>query len=85
MNYGSRTAYYCEQQPFDFVTPVEDMSLENMNDSVVVPIRKDEDWAGEDLDNLEEFNELTFIWEDWEIAVAFKIGACYWGSSYVLF
>ncbi|KAK4543199.1 hypothetical protein LTR36_005749 [Oleoguttula mirabilis] len=65
-----------EQKQFHFVSPLEDEVLEYMTENVVVPNRDDE----------EGYNELTYVWEDWEIAVAFKIGGGprSWGGSYAL-
>jgi hypothetical protein len=65
-------------QQFDFVSSLEDEELKYMVKYVTVPIRDDEGGG---------YNELTYIWEDWEIAIAFKIGGGPggWGGSYALY
>lgn len=48
-------------------------------EAVGVPVRND---AGE-----VEHNQLTWLWEEWEIAIAFRIGGGprSWGGSYALY
>ncbi|KAG5771237.1 hypothetical protein H9Q72_002145 [Fusarium xylarioides] len=47
--------------------------------AVGVPIRNDTEEG--------EHNQLTWLWEDWEIAIAFKMGGgpCGWGGSFALY
>lgn len=68
-----------EAQQFAFVSPIEDEQLEHMLENVTIPLRDDGEGG--------EGNELTDVWEDWEIAVAFKIGGGprSWGGSYALY
>ncbi|KAF8866262.1 hypothetical protein BDZ45DRAFT_735544 [Acephala macrosclerotiorum] len=75
---GPGLPYHREMKQFDFVFPIEDNQLEDMVENVTVPIRYVEEGGS---------NELTFIWEDWEIAVAFKVGGGprSWGGSYALY
>jgi hypothetical protein len=75
---GPGLPYVRRAQQFSFVSPIEDEKLEYMLEKVTVPIRDSE--GG-------EYNELSDIWEDWEIAVAFKIGGGprSWGGSYALY
>ncbi|RFU30420.1 hypothetical protein B7463_g5901, partial [Scytalidium lignicola] len=70
--------YYREQQQFDFISAVEEHYLQEMVENVTVPIQDGEG---------AEYNELSDIWEDWEIAIAFKIGTGprSWGGSYALY
>jgi hypothetical protein len=65
-------------QQFAFVSSIEDETLKYMLESVTVPIRDDEGGG---------YNELSDIWEDWEIAIAFKIGSGPrgWGGSYAIY
>ncbi|RKL08344.1 hypothetical protein BFJ71_g1634 [Fusarium oxysporum] len=53
--------------------------MKDMMDAVGVPVRND---AGEG-----EHNQLTWLWEEWEIAISFKIGGSPrgWGGSYALY
>ncbi|EMT64833.1 hypothetical protein NOF04DRAFT_16635 [Fusarium oxysporum II5] len=51
---------------FDFITPLRSEKMKDMMEAVGVPVRND---AGEG-----EHNQLTWLWEEWEIAIAFKIG-----------
>jgi len=75
---GPGLPYHREAQQFAFVSSIEDHELKYMVENVTVPIRDDEEGR---------YNELTYIWEDWEIAVAFKIGGgnCGDGGSYALY
>jgi hypothetical protein len=75
---GSGLPYNREAQQFAFVSSVEEQKLQDMLENVTVPIR---DEGGE------AYNELTYVWEDWEIAVAFRIGGGprSWGGSYALY
>ncbi|CZR64668.1 uncharacterized protein PAC_14566 [Phialocephala subalpina] len=74
---GPGLPYHREMKQFDFVSPIDEHQLEDMVEVVTVPIRNVEG----------DSNELTFIWEDWDIAVAFKIGGGprSWGGSYALY
>lgn len=70
--------YHVEQQQFAFVSPLEDVEAEELEataERVVVTDRDDED------------NAFMCMWEEWEIAVAVKIGdgPRDWGGSYVLY
>lgn len=67
-----------DAQQFDFISSIEDEELKYMIENVAVPIRDD---GGE------RYNALTYVWEDWEIAIAFKIGAGPrgWGGSFALY
>jgi hypothetical protein len=67
-----------DAQQFDFISPIEDEELKYKIENVTVPIRDD----GGERDNA-----LTYVWEDWEIAIAFKIGAGPrgWGGSFALY
>ncbi|PMD36837.1 hypothetical protein L207DRAFT_515328 [Hyaloscypha variabilis F] len=69
---------YRQAQQFDFISSIEDRELDYRKENVIVPIRND---AGERND------ALMFVWEDWEIAIAFKIGAGArgWGGSCALY
>ncbi|SCO80552.1 uncharacterized protein FRV6_04765 [Fusarium oxysporum] len=64
---------------FDFITPLRRGKIKDMMEAVGVPVRND---AGE-----VEHNQLTWLWEEWEIAIAFKIGGGPrgWGGSYALY
>ena len=74
---GPGLPFHREVRQFDFITPIEDENLEEMMAAVEVPIR----------DGGEDYNNLTFIWEDWEIIVAFKLGGGPrgWGGSWALY
>jgi hypothetical protein len=75
---GPGLPYHREAQQFAFVSSIEDEELKYMVENVTVPIRDDEGGG---------YNELTDIWGDWEIAIAFKIGGGPrgWGGSYALY
>ncbi|EXK46441.1 hypothetical protein FOXG_10948 [Fusarium oxysporum f. sp. lycopersici 4287] len=64
---------------FDFITPLRRGKMKDMMEAVGVPVRND---AGE-----VEHNQLTWLWEEWEIAIAFRIGGGPrgWGGSYALY
>ncbi|EXA54674.1 hypothetical protein FOVG_02085 [Fusarium oxysporum f. sp. pisi HDV247] len=55
------------------------LKMKNMTEAVCVPVRND---TGDG-----EHNQLTWLWEEWEIAIAFKIGGGPrgWGGSYALY
>jgi hypothetical protein len=76
---GPGLPYHREMCQFDFVSPIENHRLEDMVENVTVPSRYVEGGGGS--------YELTFTWEDWDIAVAFKIGGGprSWGGSYALY
>jgi hypothetical protein len=60
--------------------PFEEGGFRN---SVGVPVRYDED-GDEELE--EKYDELTWIWTDWEVAVAFQFGeAPFSGGSFALY
>jgi hypothetical protein len=74
---GPGLPHHRESQQFDFVSPIEDNQIEEMSEYVVVPLRDDEEGG---------YNELTDLWEDWDITVAVKIGGGpQWGGSWVLY
>ncbi|KAL5617633.1 hypothetical protein FOBRF1_006381 [Fusarium oxysporum] len=64
---------------FDFITPLRRGKMKDMMEAVGLPVRND---AGEG-----EHSQLTWLWEEWEIAIAFKIGGGPrgWGGSYALY
>ena len=74
---GPGLPYHREQQQFEFVSSLELEVPDWTAARVTVPIRDDE----------EGFNDLTYVWEDWEIAVAVKtgVGPRDWGGCYALF
>ncbi|KAF5621668.1 hypothetical protein F25303_12231 [Fusarium sp. NRRL 25303] len=74
-----RLPFHREVSQFHFVTPLEFEEMEEMMKFVCVPIR---DETGKEV-----YNSLTSIWEDWEIAIAFKIGSGprSWGGTYALY
>ncbi|KAF4332935.1 hypothetical protein FBEOM_13253 [Fusarium beomiforme] len=78
---GPGLPFHQEACQFDFISPLPlDHSLmKDMMKTVCVPIRNN---GGQ-----EEYNELTYIWGEWEIAIAFKIGGGPrgWGGSYALY
>ncbi|KAL5583891.1 hypothetical protein FOVSG1_015242 [Fusarium oxysporum f. sp. vasinfectum] len=75
---GPGLPFYREVNQFAFVSSIQDEDVEGMLDFVIVPIRDDE--GG-------DFNQLTYVWEDWKITIAFKIGGepRGWGGSYALY
>ncbi|KAH7182079.1 hypothetical protein DER46DRAFT_568657 [Fusarium sp. MPI-SDFR-AT-0072] len=76
---GPGLPFHREASQFDFVTPLQRGKMKAMIEAVGVPSRND---TGEG-----EHNQLTWLWEDWEIAIAFKIGGGPrgWGGSYALY
>jgi hypothetical protein len=74
---GPGLSYQREAQQIAFLSLIEDGLLKYMVEDVTVPIREDE---------REGHNELSGLWEDWEIAIALKIGGgpFSWCGSYVL-
>ncbi|KAF5604787.1 hypothetical protein FPANT_1380 [Fusarium pseudoanthophilum] len=67
-----------ETSQFDFITPLRPGKMKAMIQAVGVP-------AGSDAAG--DHNQLTGLWEDWEIAIVFKIGGGPrgWGGSYALY
>ncbi|KAF5577583.1 hypothetical protein FPCIR_12027 [Fusarium pseudocircinatum] len=76
---GPGLPFQRETCQFDFITPLRPGKMKAMMEAVYVSARND---TGEG-----EHNQLTWLWEDWEIAVAFKIGGGPrgWGGSYALY
>ncbi|KAF4943412.1 hypothetical protein FGADI_13439 [Fusarium gaditjirri] len=76
---GPGLSFHREVSQSHFITPLEFEEMEEMVKSVCIPIR---DETGE-----EEYNSLTSTWENWEVAVAFKIGSGprSWGGTYALY
>ncbi|EWY80704.1 hypothetical protein FOYG_16633 [Fusarium oxysporum NRRL 32931] len=51
---------------FDFIALLRRGKMKDMMEAVCLPVRSDAgDW---------EHDQLTWLWEEWEIAIAFKIG-----------
>jgi hypothetical protein len=75
---GPGLGSYHTGQQIAFVSSIEDEDLKYMLENVTVPIRDNEGGG---------YNELSGIWEDWEIAIAFKIGGgpFSWCGSYALY
>jgi hypothetical protein len=85
---GPGISYHHDAQQFAFISPIESRKqLEEMGEAVVVPIRNDGSGRPtQPSDFGVTYNQLTDIWADWEIAVAFKIGGGpRWGGSYALY
>ncbi|KAM0080583.1 hypothetical protein ACKRZS_007243 [Fusarium odoratissimum] len=76
---GPGLPFHREASQFDFITPLRSEKMKDMMEAVGVPVRND---AGEG-----KHNQLTWLWEEWEIATAFKIGGGPrgWGGSYALY
>lgn len=76
---GPGLPFHREASQFNFITPLRCRKMKDMMDAVGVPVRND---AGEG-----EHNQLTWLWEEWEIAISFKIGGSPrgWGGSYALY
>ncbi|KAK5111609.1 hypothetical protein LTR85_011787 [Meristemomyces frigidus] len=96
---GTGLPFHQDCGQFAFVSSFRDHSLARIM-NVDVPLRNDEDHDDEDHDDedhddeehddedpMAPGNEFDDIWEDWEIAVAFRIGVGIrgWGGSYALF
>jgi hypothetical protein len=85
---GPGISYHHDAQQFAFISPIESrQQLEEMVEAVVVPIRNDGPGRPpQPSDFGVTYNQLTDIWADWEIVVAFKIGGGpRWGGSYALY
>ncbi|CZR69156.1 uncharacterized protein PAC_19056 [Phialocephala subalpina] len=78
---GPGLARYRERRQTDFISSIEEYGLEYMTEYVIVPNQDNEEGGGD--------SHLMGLWEDWKIAVAFKIGAgpqdSEWGGSYALY
>ncbi|PNP81448.1 hypothetical protein FNYG_05254 [Fusarium nygamai] len=76
---GPGLPFHRETSQFDFITPLRPGKMKARMEAVGVPVRN---YTGDG-----EYNQLTWLWEDWEIAVAFKIGGGPrgWGGSYALY
>lgn len=73
-----------QRKQFDLFSPQSPLEpTEKTRCRVTVPVRDDGDEA---LDP-NELTDLTYVWEDWAIAVAFKLGdgPRSWGGSYALY
>ncbi|CZR50145.1 uncharacterized protein PAC_00017 [Phialocephala subalpina] len=73
---GPGISYHRYSQQFDFISPIKDaQQLEKTLEGVVVPIRSDYSvWPLPPSEPGVTYNQLTDIWEDWEIAVVFNLG-----------
>lgn len=73
---GPGIGHHRYAQQFDFISPVKDAEqLEKKLEGVMVPIRIDYSvWPLPPMEFGVTYNQLTYTWEDWEIAVAFHIG-----------
>jgi hypothetical protein len=77
---GPGLSYYRVSQQIEFVTCFREADLTG---GVGVPVRYDE--SG-DYDEGAEYDQLTWVWVDWEIAVAFQIGqAPFTGGTFALY
>ncbi|OIW32847.1 hypothetical protein CONLIGDRAFT_695032 [Coniochaeta ligniaria NRRL 30616] len=77
---GPGLPYERVSRQIEFLSPFEEGGFGN---SVGVPVRYDED-GDEELS--EKYDELTWIWTDWEVAVAFQFGgAPFTGGSLALY
>jgi hypothetical protein len=75
---GPGLRYHHDSQQIEFLTALEDADRV-LEDFVMVPVRYD---APAEL----PYHQLTWVWEDWEIAVAFQIGqAPFPGGSFALY
>ncbi|KAF5539395.1 hypothetical protein FMEXI_8884 [Fusarium mexicanum] len=76
---GPGLPFHRETSQFDFITPLRPGKMRAMIQAVDVPVRNDTAEG--------EYGQLKWLWEDWEIAVAFKIGGGPrgWGGSYALY
>ncbi|KAG5790726.1 hypothetical protein H9Q69_010220 [Fusarium xylarioides] len=75
---GPVLPFHRETSQFDFITPLRPGKMKAMIQAVGVPVRSDAEG---------EHNQLTGLWEDWEIAIVFKIGGGPrgWGGSFALY
>ena len=75
---GPGLPYNRESQQIDFVSSINNHELKDMVEDVTVPVR---DYEGGG------YNKITYSWEDWEIAIAVKIGGgnISNGGSYALY
>lgn len=81
---GPGLSYHHDSQQIEFVTALADADRV-LADCVSVPVRyiKNEKY---DAHAESPYNQLTWVWEDWEIAVAFQIGqAPFTGGSFALY
>lgn len=76
---GPGLPFHREACQFDFITPLRPGKMKAMIQAVGVPVRNDVEET--------EQNQLTGLWEDWEIAIAFQIGGGPrgWGGSFALY
>ncbi|KAI1018503.1 hypothetical protein LB503_005585 [Fusarium chuoi] len=76
---GPGLPFHREARQFDFITPLRPGKMEAMIQAVGVPFRSDAAQG--------ERNQLTGLWEDWEIATVFKVGGGPrgWGGSFALY
>jgi hypothetical protein len=84
---GPGISYHHDAQQFDFISPIEHAQMLEEMVSVVVPIPEDDSGRPPQPEDFGvTYNQLTGIWEEWEIAVASKIGGGpRWGGSYALY
>ncbi|KAF5704618.1 hypothetical protein FMUND_12424 [Fusarium mundagurra] len=75
---GPGLPFHRETSQFDFITPLRSGKMKAMIQAVGVPVRSDAEGG---------HNQLTGLWEDWEIAIVFKIGGGPrgWGGSFALY
>jgi len=76
--------YHHLSQQIEFVTALAD-ATSSLSGRVIVPVRYNEN-EKYDPRSESQCNPLRFLWEDWEIAVAFQIGEAPWpGGSFALY
>lgn len=81
---GPGLSYHRDSQQIELVTALADAERV-LEDCVSVPVRynKDEKY---DAHAESPYDQLSWVWEDWEIAVAFQIGqAPFPGGSFALY
>lgn len=66
---GSGLSHYRVAEQFDFLTPYEPESLEDMLTSVIVRRLRGE--SQHDVNVVKKYNSLKHLCEDWDIAVVF--------------
>ncbi|KUJ15118.1 uncharacterized protein LY89DRAFT_685938 [Mollisia scopiformis] len=68
---GPGLSYHHDAQVFDFISPIKHAQMvDEMAQAVIVPIRYDYSGSAD-----QTTDQLTFVWEEWNIAVAFQIGS----------
>lgn len=84
---GPGLPYRRMQRQFHFLTPYRPELLPDLLESVIIPVRNNgsEDGEGDGFAN-KKYNSLSCVWEDWDIAIAFKLGGGpHWGGSWALY